>query len=378
MMTPKDQLKELGAALRASGSGHQAMLRARLEVRARDLKVENARGRWKVWLLAFPTLAVVMVVVATQKDTLIMQQTPMAYPDTVLTERQADNAPQAVAELGGRGADSFLGSRAQREESEPLMLVDDLGLSAYALTGEAIKSSADIADYKDGDETLLDTTTTISLWSTDNLVTPVQTLFTSIGGHISSISQYSFYQPTTFTGLVPADSYFLFRDQLHEMVGSEKYFAETLNAQDLTPSALVLDEQMTDTQTAIENLQAEIDKAKNESTKADLKQQLEHRETQLENLQAARDDVDEEVSYVKVSVTVREIPSFWETNDAYDLKNLVAGQDGISVFQQGFINILMAGFVAVQILSVTFWLFIPLTIWLIYRRRQRKMWKELA
>jgi molybdopterin converting factor small subunit len=362
MINSKDTLKELGDAVRSSNSGYQAMLRARLESKANDLAVTAAPKYWfrPLFLTTSAFAALILVVVTWPKPPADVVYSPGTPPSSII-----DTNGLLEESLDTTGA---LGS-GRTETSD----ID------YFYAAPSSISKGEIIDYENENGPMLATSTTITLWSTDSgLVTEVQELFSSLGGHVSSIQTYSITQPTTLTGLVPADSYFMFREQLRELAKHDKYLAEVLNATDLIPSAITLDESIAEVTEAIEVLKAEIAKTENKDTLAALRAQLSQRETQLENLRESREGLDGQVEYVSVSVAVTEIASFWETREVYDLHRLVAGiEHPVSLTQRALINVLIVCFYALQVLSVTFWLLIPLAIWLISRRRQRRVWKEL-
>jgi regulator of replication initiation timing len=235
-----------------------------------------------------------------------------------------------------------------------------------------------VIDYENEHGAMLEKTTRISLLTTeDDTVDQVEQLFTSLGGHISSISTYDMTQPVSFTGIVPADSYFMFRQELHDLVSADKYFSEVLNATDLIPSAITLDEQVTKTTEEIASLRKQIAESTDQNQKMSLERQLKNRETQLDSLQESREGLDSRVAYTNVTVMVDEIPGFWETREGPDLRRLVTGFGMPSYFQQIWINILMMCFWVLEIMSYAMWLVIPLMVWLVYRRRQRLAWREL-
>ncbi len=362
-MNVKDTIKEMGEALRSSNSGQQAMFRARLAAQADAAVAITRPSVWKQYVF-FATSSIAMLI-------LVIVTWPKP-PDVVVYDSSPFNSVSAQAGLGDHKGRGLLG---RLEES----FDDAYEPSALTVTSTTTASPGEIVDYENENGSMLDVKTTISLWSTkDDLVTPVQNLFEYLGGHVSGISQYAMDQPTHLTGLVPADSYFLFREQLRDLVSADKYMTEVLNANDLIPSAINIEESITEVTEAITKLKDDIAKMENATTKASLQRQLENRELQLENLVGSRADLDENVEYVKVTVMVTEIPGFWETREAYDLHNLVMGMEKPGSFvQRALVNILIVGFWALQILSIAIWFLIPLVIWLTYRRRQRLAWKDL-
>jgi|GEM_PF-3282975 len=363
MMNPKDTIKEVGQAMRSSNSGHQAMFRARLEVKAGEQTVSAPRFSWlRPSLLLTSGVIVLVLVIATHPE----RPVPVAYNSGPINNMSAEL---------GLGSDSG-GGLLDRFDDSFFAFSEPTTLTQAPVAGA---SPGEILDYENEHGSMLDVKTIINLWSTkDDLVTPVQDLFESFGGHIGGISQYAMDQPTHLTGLVPADSYFLFREQLRDLVSADKYMTEVLNANDLIPSAINIEESITEVTEVITKLKDDIAKTENATTKAALQRQLDNREMQLENLIESRADLDENVEYVKVTVMVTEIPSFRETREVYDLHNLVMGIEKPGSFaQRALVNILIVGFGALQLLSVAIWFLIPVAIWLLVRRRQRLAWKDL-
>lgn len=367
MNNSKDILKDLGERLRGSNESHRARLRAQLEAQAPQthLVTSSSLAFWKQWLtLGTGALAMLAIVIATHHE-------PEVYT-------YAPPSGSLSMNLGLEDKDEVTGLASEQTIADGLVTRDDYD---YEPSPAPVKSGAavgGVVDYEQEHGSMLEKTTTIALkTSTPDAVGKVESLFTSLGGHLSSISNYGLGQPSTLTGVVPADSYFLFREQLHDLVKADKFIFESLNADDLIPSAIEIDDNIEQINLDIEATKHQIQETKNSNERAKLEDELGQYYNQLEDLQASRDDLDDRASFVNVSITVYDLPSFWEVGDQYELSGRVTGFEQPSFVQQVWINILIAGFWFLQVFSVTFWLIIPLIIWLISRRRQRKAWKEL-
>ena len=361
MINTKDILKDLGERLRGSNESHRVRLRAQLAELApnRPLPLDKRRLGGVVTWLTFSTgvMAMLAIVIATHER-------PVAYVNTPPLDLVILDDDQEF--YAGQG----------RLDSEPNAVVTE---ERDQLPRKSVAATRGVVDYEQDHGSMLEKTTTINLMTReDDAVGKVESLFTSVGGHLSGISNYGAGQPSVLTGEVPADSYFLFREQLHGFVRADRYITESLNAQDLIPSAIEIDENLVGVQVSIDELSQQIKDTKDEGKKTKLQAELDKLESQKTNLEKSRANLTDRADYVRVSVGVYDLPTLWQVDaNQYEIQRVIAGFGTQSFPVQAWGNVLMVFFWAIQLLSVTFWLIIPLVIWLALRRRQRKTWKEL-
>lgn len=337
MIETKNKLKELGKKLRDRGAEHQEVLRAQLIGRMQDQEVRTSYSVLKPLVFSGASIfAVIALVIFTQLD----DERVVAYaPASVVSE------DEFFAGEGTVTSDSYY----------PYV-------TGYAPSQNS--DDNDIVDYEQEHGSMLETSVTINLLTREeDPLGTTESLFTSFGGHISSIYDYGMGQPTTITGFVPADSYFLFREQLRDLVKSDRFMMESINAQDLIPSAISIDEY-------IEDVKTQIEKTTNQTKKDQL-------ETQLENLQESRESLDSRVEYVTVGITIEESSGVWGAGDQYELERAMYGFNDPGFLDQACLNVVIVIFWFVQALSVAFWILIPIGIWLLVRRKNRRALRVL-
>ena len=85
------------------------------------------------------------------------------------------------------------------------------------------------------------------------------------------------------------------------------------------------------------------------------------------------------VDYADINITLIKIPSWTKARSWQELKTVYAGFNDLDFGGRIVLNVLMALVVLVLIFSYTFWLIIPLGIWLILRRGSpsKALWKDI-
>ncbi|MFA5945284.1 MAG: DUF4349 domain-containing protein [Patescibacteria group bacterium] len=234
-----------------------------------------------------------------------------------------------------------------------------------------------IVNYEDTQGSMLETTTRLNIMTTEkDAPANIIMLFSSLGGHVSTVAtRTAGWQ--TITGFVPSKSYPTLKDNVRNMVRGNRYMSETLQADDLIPQAINIESNIADATASIDALNKQLLEARDEALKTSLNRQLTSLETKLERYHKSLTALHDRVDFMTVTIGINEIPAFWKVKTADDLQNLVAGFEEPSVFQQCWINVLTVFFRLLQVLSVTFWLFIPLGIWLLARKREHRTWQEL-
>lgn len=212
---------------------------------------------------------------------------------------------------------------------------------------------------------------------TANVETFATMLYESAGGYVENIGQDSYNSSKYFSvrGKIPADKIELFRAGLKNLVGSDKYYQENLNAQSRTADIVVIDQKIKDVENAIKSLQTKIANATDETQKSAWQKQLNQNRAYLAEREQTKKQIMADVNYIDVSLYARTIPSFWHAQNFSDIKQYFNGFETVSMWNQMSLNALFVFLAALKIFSWTFWA-IAIVIWLIVRKRKKNKWLE--
>ena len=206
-----------------------------------------------------------------------------------------------------------------------------------------------------------------------------QSTFTKLGGFVERVDQDKYQNSIIITGKIPAANLESLRVMLKDYVKKDKYYQEFIQAVSRTADIIKAAEETRLVEDSIEYLKGAIASEQNQKKQELLRQKLEENLAYLGERQSIEKEIENLVDYADISITLIKIPSLIKVRSWQELKTVYAGFDDLDFGGRIVLNVLMALVVLILIFSYTFWLVIPLGLWLILRRRSpsKALWKEL-
>lgn len=354
----KAGLKELGGVLRAENRKQRTELREILQTQAENKPRGSylASFSWsKVLVPAGSLLAVIVLMVAIAPKSGRVYPTSIGYPEP--------NTDYAFEETAMTGSAMSAPSTFKRQ------FIDDLGSNA-ATDGE-VQAYRD--EYGDAFEQNLSIDV---LAKRQEQFEEISQLFQGSDGYIASFSDHG-GNSRSINGHIPVEQLDHFKQGLVGIVGSYKFMTQSSYGYNRVPDLIAIDEKITEVEAAIAELEEKIANEQNLSNREELEQQLAQHQQFLAEREATKDEIEDRVEYVDISLYVNHIPSWWQAGDYHELRQSFAGYTDPSLGQKVLINFIYVVSKLLVLLSYTFWLIIPFLIWRWRRSRERKMFQAL-
>jgi hypothetical protein len=346
MQEIKHALKNLGKHFQTTRSTHQDVLRAKLRMNEDTVYVVPVR---RSWLPVFSfglagTLLLVFVVKSSYE-----------YRTVPIPEYDEYSYSDSFAEAADVAGVSIRSPQPQNSKS----------------------NTQEIIDYEQDNGDMLEETVTVSmLTKEDDVAATVSALFASLGGHLSSIRDNDEY--ATISGSIPAERLSFFYDQLDDLVENDDYIEKNIVGESIVAQAV----DVADRLQALRDSEAEITKQLEAATTDEQKNMLQESlgtlSAEIEELTKELDMFKDRVEYVEVTVSVEQIPSLWQVEGSYELRQVIAGYETPNLWQRMVINVLTVFLVGLEVLSATFWVLIPLAVFGFVILRRRRLLRELA
>lgn len=206
-----------------------------------------------------------------------------------------------------------------------------------------------------------------------------QSIFAKLGGFVERVDQDKYQNAIIITGKIPAANLESLRIMLKDYVKKDKYYQEFIEAVSRTADMIKAEEETRLVEDSIEYLKGAIANEQDQKKQELLRQKLEENLAYLVERQSIEKEIENMVDYADISITLIKIPSLIKVRSWQELKTVYVGFDDLDFGGRIVLNILMALVVLILIFSYTFWIVIPLGLWLILRRRSpsKALWKEL-
>lgn len=221
---------------------------------------------------------------------------------------------------------------------------------------------------------LLKENSSIGLMSSDEEIdTTILSLFSSMGGSITSLNDYQDAGRWNMQGEIPTASLSEFRNQLREIVG-DKNFSDNFQAASQLNQVLTVDEAIENLQTQIDELTAQIQSEKNETKRAQLVQQRDIHAYGITAHEEQKLTLVNETHLATISINTQYIRPWWQATNYYELEKSITGLGQKTFGQSIWINVLFVLRALIVVFSYTFWFVIPIIIW---RTWNKIRWEKL-
>lgn len=372
MQEVKNHVKNIGKKLQGSGDAHKEALRKKLlALQPEEVTVPTKQLAWFP-VLSWGAVALVAIVIGTK----------LSYQTTETPRYQESEVAEYDSQIDSFNDETGLASDRGLFDG---VSASDTSLSVVPLpygkdTPDEEQGTAkdkDIVDYEQDNGTMLEQSVNIRiLTKEDDASETVAALFASLGGHLSSIRSND-DEYATISGSIPASRMSFFYEQLDALVKNDAFIEKTVRGDSVTTEALDLAEREEALRAAEVSVTAQLQEAITEEEKKRLQESLETISKDMVQLAEEQDLLDDRVDYVTVSVSIEKLPSLFGVQNEYQLNDVIAGFERPTLWQGILINVLTVFFIAIEFLSVTFWILIPLTIFILIRLKRRRMLTEL-
>ncbi|MFH1713084.1 MAG: hypothetical protein ABH896_02770 [Candidatus Jacksonbacteria bacterium] len=207
-----------------------------------------------------------------------------------------------------------------------------------------------------------------------------QNIFDKLGGFVERVDQNKYQNAIIITGKIPAANLEALRIMLKDYAEKDKYYQEFMEAVNRTADMIKAEDETRLVEDGIEYLKGAIAREQDPKKQELLRQKLEENLAYLGERQSIEKKIEDMVDYADISITLIKIPSLIKAHSWQELKTVYAGFNNLDFSGRIVLNILMALVVLILIFSYTFWLVIPLGLWLILRHRRlpsKALYKEL-
>lgn len=357
--------------MRGSNDAHKDSLRQKLLA----LQPEEAAMLPKRfgWFPVFSWGAIALVVIIIGSE---FYQRPVATPEyqpSGTAYHIEDYSLNDVSDSAGMASDESLFDGFDAEDLSVSIPYGDDGLGGES---ERTKDN-DIIDYEEDNGPMLEQSVNVRmLTQEDDASETVAALFASLGGHLASIRSND-DEYATITGSIPASRMSFFYEQIDALVKNGAFIEKTLRGDSVTTEALDLADREEALRAAEVSVTEQLQAATTEEQKKKLQESLETISEEMVQLTEEQEALNDRVDYVTVSVSIEKLPSLFGVQNEYQLTDVIAGFESPTLWQGIVINILTVFFIAVQFLSVTFWILIPLGIFVLMRLKRRRILNEL-
>lgn len=366
MQEVKNTLKKIGEKMQGGNNVHKESLRQKLIALCPEESVMLPKRLTWFPVLSWGAVAVIALVIGNA-----MYDRPVAIPEyeQSLTEYDSLEEYSMVSALsdsaglasGGSFFDDYDGADRTRPVEISINTAKD----------------EDIIEYEKDNGTMLEQSVNINmLTQEDDASETVAALFASLGGHLSSIRSND-DEYTTITGSIPASRMSFFYEQLDTFVKNDAFIEKTLRGDSVTSEAIDLAERGQALRDAEADITAQLQNATTDEQKKMLQESLETISDEMIQLTNEQGALADRVDYVTVSVSIEKLPSLWGVQNEYQLNEVIAGYESPTLWQGIVINVLTVFFIAIEFLSVTFWILIPLGIFILMYLRRSRMLREL-
>ncbi len=360
MQEVKNNLKKMGDKMRESNENHKGSLRQKLI--ALSPEEPAMLPKHFVWfpVLSWGAIAVVAFVVGNA-----MYDRPISFYEyeRSITKYGLGDSPMVSVFYD----DSDVNNIAAR---------DSYGDDALVRESETTKGQ-EIVDYEEDNGAMLEQSVSMSiLTQEDDVSETIAALFASLGGHLSSIRSND-DEYATITGSIPVSRISFFYEQLDTFVKNDAFIEKTLSGDSVTSEAIDLAKREQALRDAEAEITEQLKNAKTDEQKKMLQESLETISDEMIQLTDEQDALNDRVDYVTVSVSIEKLPSMWGIQSEYQLNDVIAGYESPTLWQGIIINVLTVFFIAIEFLSVTFWILIPLGIFVLMRLKRRRILNEL-
>lgn len=366
MQEVKNNLKKIGEKIRGSNDTHKASLRQKLlALHPEESAVLPRRLAWFP-VLSWGAVAVVALVIGNA-----MYDRPVPMPEYQQSAKESEFTEYSMVvdalsdSAGLASGGSFFDDYDGADRTRPVEMSTNTA------------KDDDIVEYEKDNGTMLEQSVNINmLTQEDDASETVAALFASLGGYLSSIRSND-DEYTTITGSIPASRMSFFYEQLDTFVKNAAFIEKTLRGDSVTSEAIDLAEREQALRDAEADVTEQLKNATTDEQKKMLQESLETISDEMFQITDEQDALDDRVDYVTVSVGIEKLPSIWGMQNGHQLNDVIAGYESPTLWQRIVINVLTALFVAVEFLSVTFWILIPLGIFILIRLRRRRILREL-
>lgn len=371
MQEVKNHLKNMGKKLQGSSDAHKDALRKKLlALQPEETIVPSQRLAWFP-VLSWGAIAVVVLVIGTE-----FSQRPVVAPEYESSNTAyyiEDHSLVAdVSDSAGMVGDTGFVERAREEARTISIPYGNDGLGGL----ETMKDD-DIIDYEQDNGAMLEQSVNIRILTReDDASETVAALFASLGGHLSSIRSND-DEYATITGSIPASRMSFFYEQIDALVKNDAFIEKTLRGDSVTTEALDLADREEALRAAEISATEQLQAATTEEEKKRLQESLETISEEMVQLAEEQDLLDDRVDYVTVSVNIEKLPSLFGVQSEHQLNDVIAGFERPTLWQGILINVLTVFFIVVEFLSITFWILIPLAIFVLIHLKRRRVLKEL-
>lgn len=364
MQQVKNIFKKIGQHFQVPKSSHQEELRQRLlAMHADEQEVPLRLFSWMPLLSTGVVGVVCLMLVVRLSD----RPSAVSEHDNDRVTSYSSVADEFL-DFAGLSGSSFVSPGDDRDASD-LVAVD---ITTRVPQPEATKSNTGaIVDYEDEYGDMLEEWVAISLLTEKGDASEtVSALFASLSGHLSSIRINK--DRSFISGSIPASRLNFFYEQLYGLVKSDAFIEKSMQGESITPDALNLAERMEALRAAEADATERLQAATTEEEKKIWQESLATISEEIDELAGEQDVLEDRVKYVEVSVSIEQLPSLWEVHSDHELREVIAGYDDPNVWQRIEINVLTVFVIALEMLSATFWILIPLVFiaWSIAKRRR--------
>jgi hypothetical protein len=368
----KNLLKNLGVRLRRSNPIHQEHLRALLTQKIGDEKKSvRLAGFWSpLRIFAFSGSAVMAVLLLI----VLLPRQQMGVATSF-----ADLAPQMPMAAPGFGEEKTM------DDSE-ISYGASVGLSASseASHGRAPRPpvpdqvlEGEMQNYIQDHGNLLKTSLLFQIKTKEkNAHVSIMNIFDAVGGYV--ISGYGDdTQNGTVMGKIPTRSLDVFKSQLEQLAPDPSFLSLSQTAQSRVSDVVAFDKVIEEIQQNVSAIEEQLAHETNTWTKAELQGQLDQANRLLADRKVAKEDLLKSVDMIVVTVSVTRVSSPWNARSYEQTVNSIVGFDEPTLSQTLLINLIYACTRLIRFFSATFWFLIPIGVWLAYRSRRKKQWREL-
>jgi membrane-associated protease RseP (regulator of RpoE activity) len=348
MQEVKNNLKKIGEKMRGSNDTHKESLRKKLIGLYPEGPV-TLPGR-PFWSPVFSWGAVAVMA-------LVIGGAVYDRPVTILKSEQSVTAYEA--------ADFFV---------EDASFIGRISIPRGEID---VTKDVDIIEYEEDHGTMLEQSVNIRMLTREEDASKtVAALFTSLGGHLSSIRSRD-DEYTAIKGSIPTSQIIFFYEQLDMFVKNDAFIEKTLRGDSVTSEAIDLAGRIQLLRDDEARITEQLQNATTDVQKKMLQEGLETISAEMIQLIDEQDALDDRIDYVTVSVNIEKLPSIWDVQNKHQLNDVIAGYESPTLWQGIVINVLTVFFIAIEFLSVTFWILIPLGIFILMHLRRRRVLHEL-
>jgi hypothetical protein len=366
-----DELKSVGEALRNVNETHRESLRGRLHLAAPKYENKKSGFRFpKLGLALIPTLSVAAVAA--------LAIISAAYRPTYYSAEPflSDDTMEMATESSIISMDSDILDATSYSETT--------GLGAQTFKSRFLRNigrhdvpQGQVDEYRKTNGDFFEQDIRFNLLSKEkDALSEVTDIYTRLDGYIEQSRAHN-TDSFTITGRIPKNNLSALRNELNEFVGSDNFYLESTNSYNRVKDVIVVDEKIQEVEDAIIELETLLASETNATIIKELNEELIQHRAFLRERTETKDAIIERVEYVDVSITITTIESWINADSYWELNQAISGYDQPGFGERILINVAYVITRIILFLSYTFWILIPLGIWLGMKKRRNTLFSEL-